>query len=239
NRRHDDADRARPLLHPAARARPGTRAHHDPELHARDDRRARRAVRARARRGAGALVLRPRADVGGAVVPSSALRSHRATRRGRTLAPPLHPAPRGGRGRARRGWRTRSDTPRAGWRGGAAGAVVSITGSHAVVGEPRRTKIVATIGPATRSVDAMDALIRAGADVFRLNFSHGTPAEHAENVSMAREAARRSGKEIGLLGDLPGPKLRLGEIAGGYADLAEGSDVTLAVGADSSEELLP
>jgi len=116
---------------------------------------------------------------------------------------------------------------------------VSITGSHAVVGEPRRTKIVATIGPATRSVDAMDALIRAGADVFRLNFSHGTPAEHAENVSMAREAARRSGKEIGLLGDLPGPKLRLGEIAGGYADLAEGSDVTLAVGADSSEELLP
>ena len=116
---------------------------------------------------------------------------------------------------------------------------MSITGSHAVVGEPRRTKIVATIGPATRSVDAMDALIRAGADVFRLNFSHGTPAEHAENVSMAREAARRSGKEIGLLGDLPGPKLRLGEIAGGYADLAEGSDVTLAVGADSSEELLP
>jgi pyruvate kinase len=76
----------------------------------------------------------------------------------------------------------------------------------------------------------MDALIRAGADVFRLNFSHGAPAEHAENVSMAREAARRSGKEIGLLGDLPGPKLRLGEIAGGYADLVEGSGVTLAVG---------
>jgi pyruvate kinase len=116
---------------------------------------------------------------------------------------------------------------------------VSITGSHAVVGEPRRTKIVATIGPATRSVDAMDALIRAGADVFRLNFSHGTPGDHAENVSMAREAGRRSGKEIGLLGDLPGPKLRLGEIAGGYADLAQGSDVTLAVGADSGSGRLP
>jgi pyruvate kinase len=116
---------------------------------------------------------------------------------------------------------------------------VSITGSHAVVGEPRRTKIVATIGPATRSVDAMDALIRAGADVFRLNFSHGTPAEHAENVSMAREAARRSAKEIGLLGDLPGPKLRLGEISAGYADLVEGSEVTLAVGEDSAGALLP
>jgi pyruvate kinase len=107
-----------------------------------------------------------------------------------------------------------------------------------VAGEPRRTKIVATIGPATRSVDAMDALIRAGADVFRLNFSHGAPAEHAENVNMAREAARRSAKEIGLLGDLPGPKLRLGEIAGGYADLVEGSDVTLAVG-DSDGGRLP
>jgi pyruvate kinase len=116
---------------------------------------------------------------------------------------------------------------------------MSITGTHAIVGEPRRTKIVVTIGPATRSVEAMEAMIRAGADVFRLNFSHGTPAEHAENVSMAREAARASGKEIGLLGDLPGPKLRLGDIEGGYADLPEGSKVTLAVGADSAAGRLP
>ena len=116
---------------------------------------------------------------------------------------------------------------------------MSITGSHAVVGEPRRTKIVATIGPATRSVEGMDELIRAGVDVFRLNFSHGTPPEHAETVSMAREAARRCGKEIGLLGDLPGPKLRLGEIEGGYADLREGSEITLAVGADSGGGRLP
>ena len=70
----------------------------------------------------------------------------------------------------------------------------------------RRTKIVATIGPATRSVEGMVELIEAGADVFRFNFSHGTRDDHAENVTMAREAAERSGKEVGILGDLPGPE---------------------------------
>ena len=54
----------------------------------------------------------------------------------------------------------------------------------------RRTKIVTTIGPATRSVEGMIELIDAGADVFRLNFSHGTREDHTENVAMAREAAR-------------------------------------------------
>src|SRR5213083_456361 len=116
---------------------------------------------------------------------------------------------------------------------------MTITGIHATLGEPRRTKIVATIGPATRSADAMYELIMAGADVFRLNFSHGRHDEHAENVTMAREAARRAGKEIGLLGDLPGPKLRLGELAGGWADLAEGSEVTLAVGPEGDAVRLP
>ena len=91
----------------------------------------------------------------------------------------------------------------------------------------RRTKIVCTIGPATRSVDTMSKLIEAGADVFRLNFSHGTTAEHAENVAMTREAAERSGKEIGILGDLPGPKLRLGDVEGGLIELANDSEVTL------------
>ena len=91
----------------------------------------------------------------------------------------------------------------------------------------RRTKIVCTIGPATRSVDTMCELIEAGADVFRLNFSHGTTDEHAENVVMAREAAERCGKEVGLLGDLPGPKLRLGNVEGGLIQLANGADVTL------------
>jgi pyruvate kinase len=67
----------------------------------------------------------------------------------------------------------------------------------------RRTKIVATIGPATRSVETMAELIRAGADVLRLNFSHGTRDEHAANVAMAREASEIVGREVGILGDLP------------------------------------
>jgi pyruvate kinase len=116
---------------------------------------------------------------------------------------------------------------------------MTITGVHAALGEPRRTKIVATIGPASHSIEAMHELIRAGVDVFRLNFSHGSHADHTENVAMAREAARRAGKEIGLLGDLPGPKLRLGELAGGWADLAEGSRVTLAVGRAGDAGRLP
>ena len=93
--------------------------------------------------------------------------------------------------------------------------------------EYRRTKIVCTIGPATRSVERMTELIEAGADVFRLNFSHGTEAEHAENVAMTREAAHKCGKEVGILGDLPGPKLRLGNVEGGLIELGQDSEVEL------------
>ncbi len=91
----------------------------------------------------------------------------------------------------------------------------------------RRTKIIATIGPASRTVETMSELIEAGADVFRLNFSHGTPAEHAENVAMTREAAVATGKQVGILGDLPGPKLRLAEVEGGGVNLRHGNTVTL------------
>ena len=91
----------------------------------------------------------------------------------------------------------------------------------------RRTKIVATIGPATRSVDGMVELIEAGADVFRFNFSHGTAEDHAENVVMAREAAERAGKQVGILGDLPGPKLRIGDVTDGIVGLRPGSEIVL------------
>jgi pyruvate kinase len=91
----------------------------------------------------------------------------------------------------------------------------------------RHTKIVCTIGPATRTVDRMCELIEAGADVFRLNFSHGTADEHAENVAMTREAAERCEKEIGILGDLPGPKLRLGDVEGGLIELPADGEVEL------------
>jgi pyruvate kinase len=94
----------------------------------------------------------------------------------------------------------------------------------------RRTKIVATIGPASRAKERMVELIEAGVDVFRLNFSHGTPEEHAENIDSAREAARETGKEIGLLGDLPGPKLRIGDLDEGVLELETGEHVTLDCG---------
>ncbi len=91
----------------------------------------------------------------------------------------------------------------------------------------RRTKVVATLGPASREEDMIVALIEAGVDVFRLNFSHGTPAEHAENIRRVRAATERTGKWVGVLGDLPGPKLRLGEIEGDVVTLHRGGELEL------------
>ena len=97
---------------------------------------------------------------------------------------------------------------------------------------PRRTKIVATVGPASREPAVLRDLIEAGVDVFRLNFSHGTAPEHAENVSRIREVSSELGVEIGVLGDLPGPKLRLGDLADDVAVLHSGSTAVLYGQAD-------
>jgi pyruvate kinase len=94
-------------------------------------------------------------------------------------------------------------------------------------GRPRRTKIVATMGPASREPAVIRELIDAGVDVFRLNFAHGTPEEHGENVERIREASTELGHEVGILGDLPGPKLRLGNLESGVAVLHSGSNVVL------------
>ena len=91
----------------------------------------------------------------------------------------------------------------------------------------RRTKIVATLGPASRDPETLVAMIDAGADVFRLNFSHGTADEHTETIRRIRSASERTGKWVGVLGDLPGPKLRLDEVTDGVVRLHSGSDVTL------------
>ena len=80
---------------------------------------------------------------------------------------------------------------------------------------PRHSKIVCTIGPATRSPRMIHKLLLAGMDVARLNFSHGTPAEHAQSFSMLREAAAAFQKPIAILADLQGPKIRTGALAGG------------------------
>lgn len=81
-----------------------------------------------------------------------------------------------------------------------------------------RTKIVATVGPASRSPEMLRALIEAGVDVFRLNFSHGDHVEHGENLRRIREASASCGRVVAVLQDLGGPKIRLGEIPGDAID---------------------
>ncbi len=104
----------------------------------------------------------------------------------------------------------------------------------------RRTKIVVTLGPASRSPKMIERLISAGADVFRLNFSHGDRATHAENIERIRAAGELMGKWVGVLGDLPGPKLRLDEVEGGWVDIEAGTQVTLTTDDTlGSRELLP
>jgi len=78
----------------------------------------------------------------------------------------------------------------------------------------KRTKIVATVGPASSSPEIMRSLILAGANVFRLNFSHGKPEEHAKVIQQARDISRELGVHTGVLQDLPGPKVRTGTLAG-------------------------
>ena len=92
---------------------------------------------------------------------------------------------------------------------------------------PHRTKILATIGPASASPAVMEAMIRAGVDVARLNFSHGTFDDHRRNVRGLRAASRAAGRDVGILADLPGPKIRLGTIAGEPIELVAGQAFTL------------
>ncbi|MBX5473038.1 MAG: pyruvate kinase [Acetobacteraceae bacterium] len=86
----------------------------------------------------------------------------------------------------------------------------------------RHTKIVATIGPASSSPEMLTRLFHGGADVFRLNFSHGTHAEHAQRIAIIRQIEEREGRPIGILADMQGPKLRVGQFRGGRAHLQTG-----------------
>jgi pyruvate kinase len=91
----------------------------------------------------------------------------------------------------------------------------------------RRTKIIATVGPASWETGVLSRLIDAGADVLRLNFSHGDRDRHARTVEAIRAGAERAGREVAVLGDLPGPKLRIGELRGDVAELETGMHVKL------------
>ncbi len=91
----------------------------------------------------------------------------------------------------------------------------------------RRTKIVATIGPATESPQRLRELIQAGATTFRLNFSHGDHAEHAVRIATIRQVAHELGIHVGILQDLQGPKIRLGRFEEGPITLANGESFAL------------
>jgi pyruvate kinase len=94
----------------------------------------------------------------------------------------------------------------------------------------RRTKIVATIGPASREPETLVRMVEAGMDVARLNYSHGTLDEHAETVTRVRDAAGRAGRPVAILQDLPGPKLRIGPLREDVVELTPGERLTFACG---------
>jgi pyruvate kinase len=94
----------------------------------------------------------------------------------------------------------------------------------------RRTKIVATIGPASRNLEILTRMVAAGVDVVRLNFSHGTREMHAENADLVRKAASAAGRQVAILQDLPGPKIRIGALRDDLAELKPGETLVLACG---------
>lgn len=100
-------------------------------------------------------------------------------------------------------------------------------------GGPRRTKIVATLGPATSDDQHVAALIDAGVDVFRLNFSHGEHSIHEANVKRIRAIAAERGRPVGVLQDLQGPKIRTGRFTEGKVTLVPGALFTLSCGDDT------
>ncbi|WP_326569752.1 pyruvate kinase [Amycolatopsis rhabdoformis] len=93
----------------------------------------------------------------------------------------------------------------------------------------RRAKIVCTLGPATSTPEKMRALVDAGMDVARMNFSHGSHSDHKQVYDLVRAAAAESGRAVGILGDLQGPKIRLGTFASGSAEWHTGDIVRITV----------
>ena len=92
----------------------------------------------------------------------------------------------------------------------------------------RRTKIVATLGPASNSPEMLEQLILAGLDVARLNFSHGTPDEHKARAKLVRDIAAKHGRFVALLGDLHGPKIRIAKFANKRIELKIGDRFTFS-----------
>ncbi|MEA3242783.1 MAG: pyruvate kinase, partial [Pseudomonadota bacterium] len=105
----------------------------------------------------------------------------------------------------------------------------------------RRTKIVATLGPSTDDPKVLDDMIQAGVDVVRVNFSHGTPEEHLRRAENVRNRARAHGRQVGVLADLQGPKIRIARFKDGKVVLQEGArfvlDASLDIDAGSQQRV--
>ncbi|MFN3565960.1 MAG: pyruvate kinase [Burkholderiaceae bacterium] len=97
---------------------------------------------------------------------------------------------------------------------------------------PRSTKIVATLGPASSDPLVLERMLTAGVDVVRFNFSHGTADDHLARAKLVREAARVCGREVGIMADLQGPKIRIGKFEGGQVELRTGQRFVLDGGCE-------
>ncbi|HHA18678.1 MAG TPA: pyruvate kinase, partial [Methylophaga sp.] len=97
----------------------------------------------------------------------------------------------------------------------------------------RRTKIVATLGPATNTLELLDAIIEAGVDVVRLNFSHGDPKEHVKLAETVRNRARAYGRQVGVLADMQGPKIRIARFSTGKVFLEKDAQFVLDADLDT------
>lgn len=100
---------------------------------------------------------------------------------------------------------------------------------------PRRTKIIATLGPATDAPGVLEKMIAAGLDVARLNFSHGKPADHARRLAMVRAASAKAGRDVGVFADLQGPKIRIDKFVKGSIELQDGQKFILDANLDADE----
>ncbi|MGH8947163.1 MAG: pyruvate kinase, partial [Acidimicrobiia bacterium] len=105
---------------------------------------------------------------------------------------------------------------------------------------PRQTKIIATLGPAVASEGGVRSLVEAGMDVARLNFSHGEAELHRKSVDWVRQAATDTGRVVGIMQDIQGPKLRVGEFPGGSVELDTDQEVELVTGsAQGDDDTIP
>src|SRR6185503_20538751 len=91
----------------------------------------------------------------------------------------------------------------------------------------RSTKIVATLGPASSDAAVLERMFLAGVDVVRLNFSHGTAADHVKRAELVRETCRKAGRTVGIMADLQGPKIRVGKFREGKVTLKPGDPFVL------------